>query len=323
MRILVTGSSGYIGSKLVAELRQAGHLVIGLDREPPTSSQPDIFVHRDILDSEPLDAAFNQVDLVMHLAAAKADWGISDSEFFRDNLEATQRLLEEGLRCGMLNWFFYSTVGVMGPSSTPIDENAPYAPVIAYGASKAEAEKLFAQAAKDRPKMSVMILRPSAVYGPDNPPDTNIHRLIDSVDKKRFVMVGAGDSYKTTSYIHNLLPATHFLMKKMQPGVSTYIYVDDPVMSTMDLVSEVYNGLSLDGPKVRLPLWFAKSVGSIADVVGSLLKIDFPITSARIKKFNTSTIYDSSSIRKLGYEQPVENSTAVRTTVDWYKQNYS
>jgi nucleoside-diphosphate-sugar epimerase len=48
---------------------------------------------------------------------------------------------------------------------------------------------------------------------------------------------------------------------------------------------------------------------------------DFPITAARIEKFNRSTNFDASAIRELGFEQPVSNEEALRTTVEWHLQH--
>lgn len=46
--------------------------------------------------------------------------------------------------------------------------------------------------------------------------------------------------------------------------------------------------------------------------------IDFPITAARIEKFNRSTNFDASAIRELGFEQPISNEEALRDTVEWH-----
>jgi hypothetical protein len=52
----------------------------------------------------------------------------------------------------------------------------------------------------------------------------------------------------------------------------------------------------------------------MADLTG----IDFPITAARIEKFNRATNFDASKIREEGFEQPVSNEEALRTTVEWH-----
>ena len=320
MNILLTGSSGYIGSRLAPVLLKHGYKVIGIDRAEPENAVLDYtFIHGDLLDEEALAKAFEEpIDCVMHLAAARTDWGPSKEEYFRDNVDATKSLLKAGRARGVKNWFFYSTVGVLGSSDVPLDEHAPHAPRTPYGASKAEAENLFLGFAEEDADACITMLRPSAVYGPGNPDNTNIYRLVESIQGGRFVMVGRGEARKTTSYHDNLIPATLFLLERMKPGVATYIYVDDPVISTAQLVERIYRLLGQTPPTWHLPLWLVRPIAYVSDIAAALLKIDFPITAARVEKFCTSTYFDASAIRALGFRQPVSNEEALAATVEWH-----
>ena len=93
-------------------------------------------------------------------------------------------------------------------------------------------------------------------------------------------------------------------------------------MTTRELVDIIYDALGRDPLRLSLPLTIAKPVAKVADVAASVTGIDFPITAARIKKFCTSTKFDASAIRDLGFTQPVENEEAVRKTVCWQIQQY-
>ena len=232
--ILLTGCSGYIGRTLASVLKEKGFGVIGMDRRPYPLHPLDGFIHGDLRDERCLKQIPDIVDTICHLAAAKDDWGLSDEEYFSDNVTATRSLLDAGVARGIMNWFFYSSVSVLGPSALALSEAAPPAPQGAYGESKAAGEKLFRELAEKESSARITILRPSVVFGPDNPPNTNVYRLIDSIQKNRFLMVGKGDAIKTTSYIENLVGATLFLIEKMTEGVQTFIYVDQPKLSTAD-----------------------------------------------------------------------------------------
>jgi nucleoside-diphosphate-sugar epimerase len=190
--------------------------------------------------------------------------------------------------------------------------------VTAYGESKAEGERLFRQFAHKEPLARILIVRPSVVFGPGNPPNTNVYRLIDSIQKNRFVMVGKGDAIKATSYIENLLGATLFLIESMSEGIQTFIYVDEPKLSTASMVQQIYGLLQKKPPKWSVPLGIAASVAQVADIAAAVTRRDLPITSARIKKFCRSTNFDATSLRNLGFKQPVPMEDALRRTVHWY-----
>jgi nucleoside-diphosphate-sugar epimerase len=319
--LLITGSSGYIGGYLTSALQSAERRVCGVDRVEKDASDLNRFTKGDLTNPGVCETALEGVEIVLHLAAAKGDWGISRAEYYRDNLEATRALIEAGKNAGVKNWVFYSTVSVMGPSHAPAGEEAAFDPINPYGASKAEAEKLFHQLAAEDPEARVLVVRPSVVYGPANPSSTNIYRLVDAIYRNRFVMVGPGEAIKSTSYIDNLIDATFFLMERMERGVQTYIYVDEPALTTGELVRRIYRLLGKTPPRWSLPLSLAAPLAKGADVLASVTGIDFPITAARIEKFNRSTNFDGSAIRELGFRQSVNNQEALSETVAWHLQS--
>lgn len=326
MRIVVTGVAGYIGRSLVERLHAQGHHVIGLDRSAWQGPKLERFVRCDLLEPSSYADLLAGADCICHLAAAKGDWGISEAEYFRDNLQATRALLEAAERANVHRWVFYSTVSVLGPSDVPLDESAARRPANPYGASKAGCEELYEQYLTRNPRASVVTIRPSVVFGPDNPWNTNIFRLIESIYHKRFVMIGAGAAVKTTSYIENLLDAHMLLMERqlaaVRAGIEIYHYVDEPAESTAKLVQRIYRHLNKRAPRLRLPLALASPLALAGDAAARVLKIDLPITSARIRKFCTGTNFASDAIRRAGYAQRVDNDEAMRRTVDWYLHSY-
>jgi len=319
MHVLVTGAAGFIGPFLVRELVEQGHTVRGVDRAPMDDLPLGTSVVGDLADpAVARKAVRGDIDRIYHLAAARGDWGISEEEYYHDNVEATRVLLEAGKKEGVRDWVFYSTVSTMGPSDVPLDEGAELQPAVPYGRSKAKAEQLFRDVAAKHPSCRILMIRPSAVYGPENPPDTNISRLIESISAGRFAMVGDGGALKTTSYIENLIAATTFLTDQLSEGLQTFIYVDEPVLSTKTLVQKIYRLLGKQPPSWRIPLSLAKPIASLADLGAQVTGIDFPITASRIEKFCTSTYFDGSAIRELGFQQPVSNEEALRRTVEWH-----
>ncbi|MCS3705894.1 nucleoside-diphosphate-sugar epimerase [Salinibacter ruber] len=318
MKIQITGCSGYIAGSLIPALRERGHEIYGIDRKPYRGDELAGSVTGDLLDSSTLKQANLEVDCICHLAAAKGDWGISRHEYYRNNLEATQNVIDAGLEAGVNNWVFYSTVSTLGPHHEAVREEAGFNAINPYGTSKVEAEKRFRKLAEDNPEARVLIIRPSVVYGPGNPPSTNIYRLVDAIYNRRFAMVGPGDAIKSTSYIENLVAATLFLMQHMKAGLQTYIYVDEPALTTRTLVERIYKLLDKSPPSWHIPTGVALPIATVSDWAADLTGIDFPVTAARIEKFNRSTNFDASKIREAGFEQPVSNEEALLKTVEWH-----
>jgi len=323
MNILLTGSSGFIGSKLTPFLQDRGHHIVGIDRRIPEYSHPDMFIQGDLLDRRVVLSALEGVHMVMHLAAAKDDWGLTKEEYFQDNVDATRNLIAQGRRAGVTRWLHYSTVGVLPRTQEPLDESTPVHPDTSYGESKVAAERLFEDLCTGDRAAEVILLRPSVVFGPENPPSTNIYRLIESIHKGRFVMVGNGKVVKSTSYIVNLLAATVFLMDRFKQGIQLFHYVDEPELTTERLVDHIYESLGKSRPVWRLSQTPAALLARVFDLAASGTGIDLPITSARISKFCTPTNFSAKKIRDCGFKQEVGFEEAILATVRWHLSDRS
>ena len=143
-RCLITGAAGFVAEHLIPELQEAGLFVCGTDRKPQPSMPCDLYKRSDLNENliENFEC-FDDVDTVIHLAAASADWGVTDEEFFRDNYHATKNLLNWMKQKKIKNMVFISSISVMPQSGrVKVTEQAPYEPINAYGKSKCEAEKI-------------------------------------------------------------------------------------------------------------------------------------------------------------------------------------
>ena len=79
MRILVTGSSGFIGSHLTPLLAERGHEVVGFDTQEPTADyRLSKFVQGDIRKRQDVLEALDEIDCVINLAAVHFDYGNTD-----------------------------------------------------------------------------------------------------------------------------------------------------------------------------------------------------------------------------------------------------
>ena len=169
MRVLVTGGTGFIGVHLVAELVARGWQVRCLVRTTsdrrPLSPYDVEYVVGSLTDPMAMQHAVKDVTYLFHLAGVTKARVTSDYD--RINHVGTRALLEACLASnpGLKAFVYISSIAAAGPSvpGHPRTENDAPQPVGPYGQSKLCAEQAVL-ASRDR--LPVIVLRPSAIYGP-------------------------------------------------------------------------------------------------------------------------------------------------------------
>lgn len=170
MKVVVTGATGGIGRTLVPLLaaRSLDVVASGRDREAGRAlSGPGVrFEPLDLVtdDIAPLVAGAR---IVVHLAARSSPWGPEEA-FRTANVEATARLVEAAARAGVTRFVHASTPAIYSERRHRLDlrnDSAPAArPANAYALTKLESERLVTL----ERRMETIVLRPSAVLGPDD-----------------------------------------------------------------------------------------------------------------------------------------------------------
>lgn len=172
MRVLVTGSKGYIGTVLCQRLLQAGYEVVGLDSgffqdnllEPIKENYH--FLKKDIRDVDYNDLA--GLDAIIHLAGLSNDpLGEFDVSVTEDiNLNGTVRLAEIAKRSSVRRFVFASTQSIYGVSKVDFEldeDDSVKDPVTAYAKTKWAAE-MYLRRVSDKSFVTTS-MRPSTVFG--------------------------------------------------------------------------------------------------------------------------------------------------------------
>jgi len=159
MRILVTGSEGLIGRRLVALLQEEGEDVVPFD----------VARGQDVQDEAALRRASGGCDAVVHLAAI-VDQDADPVHTVRVNLQGTANVLSAAREAGIPRVVYASSVNALGvfqgegrPDYLPLDDDHPCRPRSPYGLSKLRAEGLCAQLT-ERTGISTICLRPPGVW---------------------------------------------------------------------------------------------------------------------------------------------------------------
>jgi nucleoside-diphosphate-sugar epimerase len=109
-----------------------------------------------------------------------------------------------------------------------------------------------------------------------------------------------------------------FLLEKLRHGVEVFNYVDEPQMTTHDLVSLIARKAGRSKPKLSIPMGIAMPAARLMDMIGSAIGHDFTITSARIRKFNTSTQFSVEKLRSMGFKAPFTIEEGLERNIRWY-----
>jgi UDP-glucose 4-epimerase len=196
-RALVTGAAGFIGSHLAEALLARGDSVVGIDcltdYYDPRLKEANLaalgrhpgfrFVKADLNEVD-LSAVAGDVDLVFHQAAqagVRASWGREFTTYTRQNIDATQRLLEFFRERPLERFVYASSSSVYGETAElPMREDAATQPHSPYGVTKLAGEHLVRLYHRNFGVPTVS-LRYFTVYGPRQRPDMAFRRFIGAL----------------------------------------------------------------------------------------------------------------------------------------------
>ena len=317
LNILITGSEGFVGSKLQSQLISDGHNILLTDRID--KKKENYFKFN--LGIDPIENFINnfknlKVDLVIHLAAAKGDFMLSEDDFQRDNILATEALTEilEGLRIS--NIIHYSTVSVYGHNNHKKDEMAELNPNNSYGKTKLASENTLIQWQKSITNRSLTILRPSVIYGEEN--FANMYNLLSLLDKKFPVTIGNGNYVKSMIAVENLIDITIFVSKRMK-GIQIYNCTDEPYPTLRKCIEYISEIDGFKKPLIKVPISLALILAIPIEIISYFISRDLKVTRERIYKYSMATDYRSELIRSIGYKQRFSTKERLQNMAKWYK----
>jgi dihydroflavonol-4-reductase len=325
MRILVTGATGFIGSRLVLMAREASHEVVaaGQLNNPVETGRSEELADHDVqvMTGSLLDAGFVAslvagCDAVIHLAAAQHEANVPDEHFERVNVDATRMLLEAAIAAGVTRFVYGSTIGVYGSASEgQLDEDSPPRPENIYGRTKLEAEQLVKSHGG---RIDVVVIRISETYGPG---DFRLLKLFRAINRGRFLLVGPCINQRQVIHVDDLsrgllLGATH-----VDAVGETFVLAGRETMTTREMVNAIAAALGRPPPRLKVPLWPFSLAAVVLETTLRPLGIQPPLHRRRLDFFRKSFLFSTDKAKnRLGFVPVVTFAEGSRQTARWYAE---
>ncbi len=237
MRAFVTGGTGFLGRRVVERLLARGWQVRVLARSPEKGAAVAALgaeiVQGDLGDVDGFKHALSGCDVTVLVGARAVSHGTWD-EFVRENVVATERLIDESLAQGVRRVVYVSSLGIFEIPRDSVtiteDTESDREPLLRgnYTRSKIDADRIASAAA--RAGKPVVIVRPGRIYGHDHPLGQPLYlgRVKKRVGSNFCLVVGKGSYLTPISYVENAADAVVAAATTQGVDGRAFNVVDDP-----------------------------------------------------------------------------------------------
>lgn len=316
MNIKLIGASGFVGTRLIAQLKESGkdYQLSNIDLLPSHFFN-DITEIGDVREQECIDEKIKGGDCVVLLAAQHRD-DVSPTSLYYDTnvggLEVTLKAMEKN---NIKRLVFFSSVAVYGINKDNPNEDSPKDPFNHYGKSKWEAEKVLMEWHKTHSDWNINIIRPTVIFGERN--RGNVYNLLQQISGGRFLMIGKGENKKSMAYVGNIVAFVQYMIENCIEGYNIFNYIDKPDLNMNQLVSHVSKVLNKHIPSTHFPYWLGMLGGYGFDLLAFITRKKLSISSVRVKKFCATTQFDATKVSQTSFKSPFSLEQGLARTLEF------
>ena len=303
MRCFVTGATGFVGGRLVRQLKAAGHDVIAVARDPAKAADlaaTGVAVQRgDVIDKESMRGPMTGADAVFHVAG----WykiGVRDRTSARAiNVEGTRHVLELMQELGVPKGVYTSTLAVNSDTRGQlVDETYQFRGrhLTVYDQTKADAHAM-AQRFIGR-GLPLVIVQPGVVYGPG---DTSGLRTTWRQFLRRQIPAVPRRTAYAWAHVDDVARGHLLALEKGQAGRNYFIC--GPVHTLEEAFEIASDVTGIPAPRLRVPLGVLRIAAGLMAPVERLLSASSTYSAEALRALSVTYIGSNARARReLGWE---------------------
>ncbi len=325
MQALITGGSGFIGSRLALHLLDRGTPVriVGRKNNQAEAEAAEllcargaVFFDASVTEPESLTPALDGVEVVYHLAAAQHEANVPDAYFHAINVEGTRNMLAAADAAGVGRFVHGSTIGVYGGSpDATVSEQSPLEPTNIYGRTKLEAEGVVRSSAG---RMPWVIVRISETYGPG---DRRLLKLFRAAEKGFSVQIGPATNLHHLVYIDDLIDGLCGAAEHAQAVGRTFVLAGPEPVTSKAMLDAVSESLGHSVWRLRIPLEPLLLLATGMQAALGPLGIQPPLHPRRMDFFRKSFRFSQQEARSLiEYDPKIDLAHGMTSTARWYRE---
>ena len=321
--VLVTGGTGFVGSHLVELLVSRGHEVTCLVRDPGKlrwlKNQQVNIVQGDCGDRDSLAAAVKNAATVYHVAGLTK--AARRRDYYKVNHIGTRNLLDACAQHGLniRKFVLVSSLAAAGPAQAgrPVKATDTPHPVSDYGRSKLFAEE---ETLKYKDRFPVVIMRPSAVYGPR---DADVFELFRWAAKGYILDMSGSERFLNWCYVKDLADALLMAGEQSVPSGSVYFVAEDRIHTMTGFQQALQESGGVTAKVIKVPVWAGYLIGLAAEAAGLLSGKATIINRQKVREAAQQYwTCDLDKIRgDLGFRARMPLEQGLAATWNWYREN--
>lgn len=318
-RVLITGATGFIGSRLAARLASDGSTHVtatgrNLDAIRHLEGKGVELQYLHLLDFRALRRLLDGQDILFHAGAWLGPRHGPPDQAWALNAYASEQIVRIAAASGVSRVVLVSSIAAYGPPRVDVvDESHPVdtRQRSVYGRTKAEGEQRAARAAAEL-DVPLVIIRPGIVYGPGSYGWSR--RMVQFVQRGVPVIFGNGEGHAHPVFIENLVDGLLLAATESAAVGQSFNFIDRPV-PWRDWFG--YFGAMCGRSPRALPLWLARLGLLFAERLPLGLSVDRDL----LGHYTNRSVYPIDRARQLlGFEPRVDLSQGMALTEEWLRR---